>query len=163
MLLSDGRNECTYYAPYSTEYSEQYHTQEIRTYESRKSHDFRNNILCSLFCKNYQSKLIIQQNSLSVIVAISLPPNLGQLSKLKPLYFNFLTKQQGSIDDPKRFIDDLAETIVTSANTTAKDPIPGRLNPHAYPRKINNVNTIYAYPNVRGPGGGKWERQLPGH
>ena len=40
MLLSDKRNECTYSVPYSTEYSEQYCTQEIRTYKSRKSHDF---------------------------------------------------------------------------------------------------------------------------
>ena len=40
-LLSDERNECTYSVPYSTEYSEQYCTRKIRTYESRKSHDFR--------------------------------------------------------------------------------------------------------------------------
>ena len=53
MLLSDERNECAYYIPYSTEYSEQHRIRGIRTYESRKSHDFRYNTLCSLFCKNY--------------------------------------------------------------------------------------------------------------
>ena len=40
MLLSDERNECTYSVPYSTEYSEQYRIQEIRTNEGRKSYDF---------------------------------------------------------------------------------------------------------------------------
>ena len=41
MLLSDKRNECTYSVPYSTEYSKQYCTRKVRTYESRKSHDFQ--------------------------------------------------------------------------------------------------------------------------
>ena len=41
MLLLGERNECTYSVPYSTEYSEQYCTRKIRTYESRGSHDFR--------------------------------------------------------------------------------------------------------------------------